>query len=41
MLDHTREEVARHLAVINVDDWREEAELQAESNSTLQQLLRN
>lgn len=41
MLDHTREEVAHHLAVIYVDDWREEAELQAESNSTLHQLLRN
>jgi hypothetical protein len=41
MLDHTREEVAHHLAMIYVDDWREEAELQAESNSTLHKLLRN
>jgi hypothetical protein len=41
LLDHTREEVARHLAIIYVDDWREEAELQAESNSTLRRLLHN
>ncbi|AIF82472.1 hypothetical protein NTE_00390 [Candidatus Nitrososphaera evergladensis SR1] len=41
MMDHTREEVAHHLAVIYVDDWREEAELQVENNSTLHQLLHN
>jgi hypothetical protein len=41
MRDHTREEIAHHLAVIYVDDWREEAELQAESNTILRQLLHN
>ena len=41
MRDHTREEIAHHLAVIYVDDWREETELQAESNIILRQLLHN
>lgn len=41
MHDHTREEVAHYLAVVYVDDWREEAELREGNNSELQQLLRN
>jgi hypothetical protein len=41
MHDHTREEVVNHLAVIYIDDWHEEAELQAENTSHLQQLLHN
>ena len=41
MYDHTREELAQHLAVIYIDDWREEVELQCEGNSSLRQLLRN
>ncbi len=39
--DHTKEDLAYHLAVVYVDDWREEAELQEESDSALQQLLHN
>jgi hypothetical protein len=41
MRDHTREEVARHLAVVYVDDWREDAELKKENDSALQQMLHN
>lgn len=41
MFDHTKEEAAGHLAAIYVDDWREEAESQAESSSMLHQLLQN
>jgi hypothetical protein len=39
--DHTKEDLAHHLSVIYVDDWREEAELREENSSQLQQLLRN
>jgi hypothetical protein len=41
MRDHSKEEVAHHLAVVYVDDWREESEMQEENNSTLQKMLRN
>lgn len=41
MRDHTKEEVAHHLAVVYVDDWREDAELKEENNSALQQMLHN
>ena len=39
--DHTKEEIAYHLAVIFVDDWREEAESRDENDSALRQLLHN
>lgn len=41
MRDHTKEEVAHHLALVYVDDWREEAELRGENDSMLRQLLQN
>jgi hypothetical protein len=41
MHDHTKEEIAYYLAVIYVDDWREETELRDESDSMLRQLLHN
>lgn len=40
-LDHTKGELAHHLGVIYVDDWREEAELRDENDSRLRQLLHN
>jgi hypothetical protein len=39
--DHTKDEIAYHLGVIYIDDWREEAELRDENDSKLRQLLHN
>jgi hypothetical protein len=41
MFEHTKEEMAYHLGVIYIDDWREETEWQDENDSTLRQLLHN
>ncbi len=41
MHEHTKEEIAYHLSVVYVDDWREDRDLKEESNETLQQLLHN
>lgn len=39
--DHTKEEIAYHLGVIFIDDWREETESRDENNLALRQLLHN
>lgn len=39
--EHTKEDLAHHLAVIYVDDWREETELREENDAELRQLLHN
>jgi hypothetical protein len=39
--DHTKGELAYHLGVVYVDDWREEAELRDENDSKLRQVLHN
>lgn len=41
MHEHTKEEIAYHLAVVYVDDWREDTDLREENNATLRQLLHN
>jgi hypothetical protein len=41
LLEHSREEVARHLAIIYVDDWKEELESKLESTATIRKLLCN
>jgi hypothetical protein len=39
--EHTKEDLAHHLAVVYVDDWREETELREENDAELRQLLHN
>jgi hypothetical protein len=39
--DHTKGELAYHLGIIYVDDWREDVELLDENGSALRQLLHN